>query len=120
MFKNPLLKYTQSLLNTIALDYNLSVDELVIKYCLQDEPKTPCPHNTGKGTPCKNSCLPGETHCHLHAVIKPPKPEKIKKIKLIKVQPQHSHLPGKSDPDCQLCKSHGDALSADHQQIVVS
>lgn len=121
MFKSPLLKYTQSLLKTIALDYNLPVDELVIKYCEQpDAPKIPCPHKTGKGTPCKNSCLPGENHCRLHTVVKPEKPEKIKKVKFVKLQPQHSHVPGVVDKECQLCKTHGDAFSASFQQFVVS
>ena len=122
MFKSPLLKYTQSLLKTIALDYNLQIDELVIKYCEQpDAPKVPCPHNTGKGTPCKNTCIPGENHCRLHTVVKPEKPEKINKVKFVKVQPQHTHIPGVYDKECQLCQSHGDAFKpSSFQQFVVS
>ena len=118
MFKSIILKYTQSLLKTIALDYNLSAEELVIKYC---ERKIPCPHKTGKGTPCKNSCLYGENHCRLHTVVKPEKPEKIKKVKLVKLQPQHSHIPGEYHKECQLCQSHGDAFKAtSFQQFAVS
>ena len=121
MFKTPLLKYTQTLLKTIALDYNLPIEELVIKYCEQsDAPKVPCPHKTGKGSPCKNSCLPGENHCRLHAVVKPEKPVKIKKVKPVKLQPSHSHSIGVCDSSCQLCKTHGDAFNASFQQFVVS
>jgi len=121
MFKAPLLKYTQSLLQTIALDYNLSPEELVTKYCVQSEaPKVPCPHQTGKGTECKNYCLPGLTHCHLHATVKPPKLKKVKKVKLVKVQPRHSHLPGVVDSTCELCKTHGDASTFCFQSFEVA
>jgi len=121
MFRSPLLKFTKSLLKTVADDYKLSADELISRYCC--EQKIPCPHKTGKGTPCKNSCLSGENHCHLHSVIKPPKeekPKKIKKKKVVPTAPSHSHLPGQSDPECLLCKSHGDAFISCNLQFEVA
>jgi hypothetical protein len=111
MLKAPLIKYTKSLLKSIARDYNLQESELVVKYC--EPEKTPCPHTTAKGTLCKNSCLPEKFHCHLHATektVKEPKSKKPKKV--LKIQPVHTHAPGVHDSSCQLCKTHGDAFNS--------
>jgi hypothetical protein len=110
IFAPALEKYTTGLLSRIATDYNLSYDELVVKYLTRPEsikvkvkkprapkdpnappkpPKVPvedrpmCPSLTGKKTPCKNRCLPGSDKCHLHCVTLPtgePKPPKPPRV----------------------------------------
>jgi len=83
IFGPALNKYTRSLLTRIAIDYNLNEAELVAKYAGSDvvlkktpsqkKPRVlkadrpPCPGLTGKKTPCKNACLPGENTCHFHS-----------------------------------------------------
>jgi len=110
IFAPALEKFATSLLDRIALDYNLPKDELVAKYLSCPEaikvkvkkpraPKDPnappkpakipvedrpiCPSLTGKKTPCKNRCLPGSDKCHLHCVTLPggePKPPKPPRV----------------------------------------
>jgi len=120
MFAPALEKYTMSLLDRIASDYNLPIAELVAKYTscpvpVPTEPKVPkapkaraprvpkvpveqrpiCPSLTGKKTPCKNRCLSGSDKCHLHSATLPtgePKPPKVPRVpKAKKVKDQPSH-----------------------------
>jgi len=77
IFGAALDKYTHNLLARIALDYNLDESELVAKYSggvvkvkkpkVPKPDRQPCPGLTGKKTPCKNACLPGENTCHFHS-----------------------------------------------------
>ena len=77
IFGPALDKYTHNLLARIALDYNLDESELVAKYSggvvkvkkpkVPKPDRQPCPGLTGKKTPCKNACLPGEDTCHFHS-----------------------------------------------------
>ena len=99
-----------SLLSRIALDYNLSKDELVDRYMngvaapapvlavkkprapagaapkVPKEKKVPievratCGGLTGKRTPCKNKCLAGFDMCHLHCVVLPNGEQKPPKV----------------------------------------
>lgn len=85
------------LLEKIAVDYNLSADELKTKYldlpadsipvakpkkkssaskAASSEPRVPCSALV-KGQPCKHKAQPGETLCHLHNRVKAPKPERV-------------------------------------------
>lgn len=101
------------LLTHIALDYNLSKEELVNKY-IPEIPRKPCSGLTGKQTPCKNKCLPGFDLCHLHNMIEPrqPKPPRVPKTpKMQKEQPAHNHAPGVLSKNCQLCLTHGNAMN---------
>jgi hypothetical protein len=74
--------------------------------------KSPCQGVTGKGTPCRNGALPGASHCRMHSrgpkEAKPPRVRKEPKPK--KIQPEHTHPIGESDPHCPLCQTHGDCL----------
>jgi hypothetical protein len=84
------------LLEKIAVDYSLSVDELKGKYLdfpadsipvakpkkpsvkksVSTEPRVAC-EALVKGEPCKHKAQPGQTLCHLHNRVKAPKPERV-------------------------------------------
>ena len=83
------------LLEKIAVDYSLPVDELKTKYLdlpadsipvakpkkkpaagKSTEPRVPC-GATVKGEPCKHKAQPGQTLCHLHNRVKAPKPARV-------------------------------------------
>ena len=83
------------LLEKIAVDYSLPVDELKAKYLdlpadaipvakpkkkpaasKSTEPRVPC-SATVKGEPCKHKAQPGQTLCHLHNRVKAPKPARV-------------------------------------------
>ena len=84
------------LLEKIAVDYGLPVDELKSKYLdlpadsipvakpkkpsvkksASTEPRVPCGANV-KGEPCKHKAQPGQTLCHLHNRVKAPKPARV-------------------------------------------
>ena len=122
MFQAPLLGFTKSLVNQIALDYNLPLDELITKYT-QNAVRPICPFNTGKGTPCKNLCIEGCTSCHLHIASKPviEKVEPIKKEpkKKSKTHPTHNHPIGTSVSTCPLCQSHGSCFDQNFPIFVI-
>ena len=79
---------------------------------LRQTRKQPCQGVTGKGTPCRNGALVGTCHCRMHSrgpkEAKPPRVRKEPKPK--KIQPEHTHCIGESDPHCPLCETHGDCL----------
>jgi len=89
-------KFAEGLLEQIATDYQLNLDEMVAKYLNKEgdnkwvprevidlnekpakavrpprrkksiEPETMCEGLTAKGTPCKNKARPGGCLCHIH------------------------------------------------------
>lgn len=84
------------MLERVAVDYNLSADELKSKYLdlpadsipvakpkkpsakksASGEPRVPCTALV-KGEPCKHKAQPGQTLCHLHNRVKKPKPDRV-------------------------------------------
>ena len=75
--------------------------------------RTPCPHTTSKGSPCKKYCAPGLTTCKVHG--KPPRPPKTPKVKPVKQHCMGTNLRGnpckrKVLPDCTYCERHDPAL----------
>jgi hypothetical protein len=84
------------LLEKIAVDYSLSVDELKGKYLdlaadsipvakpkkpsakksVSGEPRVPCEAMV-KGEPCKHKAQVGQSLCHLHNRVKAPKPARV-------------------------------------------
>jgi hypothetical protein len=84
------------LLEKIAVDYSLPVDELKGKYLdlpagsipvakpkkpsvkksVSTVPRVPC-EALVKGEPCKHKAQPGQALCHLHNKVKAPKPDRV-------------------------------------------
>jgi hypothetical protein len=66
----PVIKqYTANLLSRIAVDYNISNENLVFKYMYRSgdsKTKPVCTSLTAKKTPCKNRCLPNSDKCCFH------------------------------------------------------
>ena len=129
------LKAAEGLLRDVARDYNLDHNELCLKY-LQKEAKVKkvaavqkkkggketrpvCTGHTAKGEPCRVTCDPGNSLCHLHlkklqkAESAPPKEVKVPKAKKVKKvpAPEHNHEPGEVSMTCGLCESHGDSMN---------
>jgi hypothetical protein len=85
-----------AMLERVAVDYNLSADELKAKYLdlpadsipvakpkksmakksTSGEPRVPCTALV-RGEPCKHKAQPGQTLCHLHNRVKKPKPDRV-------------------------------------------
>ena len=79
----------------------------------QKPPRTPCPHVTSKGAPCKKYCAPNLQTCKVHS--KPPKPPKTPKEKPKKVHCTGVNMRGnpckrKVLPDCTYCERHDPSL----------
>ena len=71
--------------------------------------RTPCPHTTSKGSPCKKYCAPNLTTCKVHG--KPPKPaktpkEKPKKVHCTGLNMRGNPCKGKCLPDQTYCERH--------------
>jgi len=91
------------------------------------EPTEKCVCKTIKGTPCKNSRLPGKDVCAKHINTKEPvaststapppqKKMRTKKPVVKKVVPVHNHPIGQPPEEgviCELCETHGDLLDPD-------
>jgi hypothetical protein len=91
-------------------DLRLQLQEL--KQSQTSAKKQPCQGVTGKGTPCRNGAIEGFQFCRMHSrEPKPPKELKSRKEpKPKKVQPEHIHPIGETDPMCPLCQTHGDCM----------
>jgi hypothetical protein len=75
--------------------------------------KTPCPHITSKGVPCKKYCAPGLQTCKVHS--KPPKVKPPPKPKPVKVSCTGVNLRGnpckrKCVPGQTHCERHDPSL----------
>jgi hypothetical protein len=86
-----------------------------------------CTAHTSKKEPCKFNALKGEVFCKRHlkqslneAEPKAPKEPKAKKAKKVEkpLEPVHSHQPdAEVHDDCDLCQSHGNAMSAEAEEF---
>ena len=93
------------------------------------EPKVKqcCTAHTSKKDPCKFNALKGEVFCKRHlkqsvaeSEPKAPKEPKVKKTKKVEkpLEPVHTHVPdAEVHDDCDLCQSHGNAMSADSEEF---
>tara|TARA_Y100000389_G_scaffold198039_1_gene233823 strand:+ start:479 stop:961 length:483 start_codon:yes stop_codon:yes gene_type:complete len=75
--------------------------------------KTPCPHVTSKGQPCKKYCAPGLSTCKVHGKPrkeKPPPKEKPKKVHCTGVNMRGNPCKRKVLPDCTYCERHDPSL----------
>ena len=131
-----LASYSQTLLQRISDDYGLSYEDLSSKYLSSPvvpskevkkvrvpstkkskDPRPVCTGHTAKGEPCRVTCDPGSTLCHLHLKKsqkepKEPKEPKVPKTSKKKVPPPtHDHDPDVVSMTCGLCESHGDTLN---------
>ena len=127
------LKAAECLLKDVARDYNLDHNELCMKYLQKEakkkvvvqkkkvskETRPVCTGQTAKGEPCRVTCDPGNSLCHLHlkklqkvesAPVKEVKVPKAKKVKKV-AAPEHDHEPGEVSMTCGLCESHGDSMN---------
>jgi hypothetical protein len=71
--------------------------------------KTPCPHVTSKGVPCKKYCATGLQTCKVHSKppkTKPPPKEKPKKVQCTGVNMRGNPCKRKVLPDCTHCERH--------------
>ncbi len=127
------VKAAEGLLRDIAQDYNLDHNELCMKYLHKEakkkkevvkkktskETRPVCTGQTAKGEPCRVTCDPGNSLCHLHlkklqkAETAPAKEVKVPKAKKAKKgpAPEHDHNPGEVSMTCGLCESHGDSMN---------
>lgn len=75
--------------------------------------RTPCPHVTSKGQPCKKYCAPGLTTCKVHGKppkTKPPPKEKPKKVNCTGLNMRGNPCKRKVVPDCTYCERHDPSL----------
>lgn len=124
-----------TLLEKVAKDYSLPLEELKEKYLGEDievpkkvkkvkEPKETgdkkmCTGLTAKGHPCKFAAVEGGCLCGIHLRKESGEPRKVKepkeskepkKVKKVKTVPEHNHKPEEPSDNCVLCESHGDGL----------
>jgi hypothetical protein len=129
-----------TLLEKVAKDYSLPLEELKEKYLGVDmdvsppketkkrkttkdsdqSMKTMCKGLTAKGQPCKFAAVDMEKClCGIHLRKETGEPRKAKeakepkKVKKVKTVPEHDHKPEEESETCQLCESHGDGLKAE-------
>lgn len=125
--------FTSNLLEKIAAEYNLPLEELKTKFGgVAPEPqvapkvvpkpskaneKTQCVGLTAKGGQCRNKCIENCNKCRMHenqamlpAKEAPEKKARSKKPKQVKVIPEHDHPVGVFSQTCGLCQTHGDVL----------
>jgi len=72
-------------------------------------PKTPCPHSTSKGVPCKKYCAPGLETCKVHGKPrkeKPPPKEKPKKVHCTGLNMRGNPCKGKCVSGETYCERH--------------
>ena len=75
--------------------------------------KTPCPHITSKGVPCKKYCAPGLQTCKVHSKppkTKPPPKEKPKKISCTGLNMRGNPCKRKCVPGQTHCERHDPSL----------
>jgi hypothetical protein len=127
-----------TLLEKVAKDYSLPLEELKEKYLGEDievpkeikkvkKPREPketadkkmCTGLTAKGQPCKFAAVDGGCLCGIHLrkesgeprkPKEPKEPKEPKKVKKVKTVPEHNHKPEEPSETCELCESHGDGL----------
>ena len=118
-----LASYSQSLLQKISDDYNLSYAELSSRYLtgpVAPPPKAKkkvvlpqCSGMTAKGGQCQHKAFDESGLCRVHqkktgeATVT--KTKKVKKP-VKEPAPNHTHEPSESDPLCGLCESHGNPV----------
>jgi hypothetical protein len=76
-------------------------------------PRTPCPHVTSKGQPCKKYCIPNQQTCKVHGKPrkeKPPPKEKPKKVHCTGLNMRGNACKGKCLPDQTWCERHDPSL----------
>lgn len=117
---------TRELMERIAKDYNLDVDELVTKYVkgkaraatvVVTDTAPKCSATTAKGKPCAAKPLSGTCLCRVHTKkedVGPSEPAPVaKKTKATRAPPPvHTHtLDTTIHDDCELCQTHGNPLA---------
>ena len=76
-------------------------------------PRTPCPHVTSKGAPCKKYCAPNLQTCKVHSKppkTKPPPKPKVVKPKCTGVNMRGNPCKGKCVPGETYCERHDPSL----------